>query len=114
MPGLYLALILFFTGCLMLCDWRWKLVLWKNLVPSLIVIAFAWVLLLIWDLFGIAFGAFAQGSGPWFIGVDVAPELPLEELFFLAFLCYLTLLLYSAFAKIMHRIDRDRAGQEEA
>ena len=38
-----------------------------------------------------------------FTGIDVAPELPLEELFFLAFLSYLTIVLWVAATRVLER-----------
>ena len=42
-----------------------------------------------WDAVGIATGVFVKGDSPIFVGILLAPELPLEEPFFLAFLSYL-------------------------
>lgn len=112
MPGLYLALILFFMACIILCDWRFKLALWWRPARTLVLWVFGWVLLLVWDFAGIAGGAFIKGDGPWFTGIDVAPELPLEELFFLAFLTYLTLVIYGAFERLFAL--RDARSDEQA
>ena len=49
-----------------------------------------------WDAVGIATGVFVKGDSPIFVGILLAPELPLEEPFFLAFLCYLAVVLWSA------------------
>ncbi len=46
---------------------------------------------LAWDAVGIATGVFVKGDSPLLLGIDIAPQLPLEEPFFLAFLSYLAL-----------------------
>lgn len=100
MPGLYLAAILVSAAGIAICDWRWRLALWRRPRRTLIALAIGWVFLLAWDLVGIATGVFVKGEGPWFLGIDVLPHLPLEELFFLAFLTYLTLVLIAAFERM--------------
>ena len=46
---------------------------------------------LLWDALGIVTGTFFRGESPYMTGVDLAPEMPLEEPVFLFFLTYLTL-----------------------
>ena len=62
-------------------------------------IAIAVVLFLLWDLAGIALGIFFRGDAPHLSGLLLAPELPLEELFFLILLSYNALLVYLGFAR---------------
>jgi lycopene cyclase domain-containing protein len=57
------------------------------------------VVFLIWDLVGIALGIFFRGSGPYLTGITIAPELPIEEVFFLTLLSYTILIAYLGFAK---------------
>ena len=56
-------------------------------------------LFLVWDLVGIALGIFFRGDAPHLSGLLLAPELPLEELFFLILLSYNALLAYLGFAR---------------
>ena len=42
-----------------------------------------------------ALGVFFRGNAGLLTGLQFAPELPLEELFFLALLCYLTMNVYA-------------------
>ena len=53
----------------------------------------------LWDLAGIGLGIFFRGEPGLLTGVQLAPELPLEELFFLALLCYLTMNAYGVAAR---------------
>ena len=47
---------------------------------------------LLWDGIGLVLGIFARGDSPHMTGLLLAPELPVEEAFFLALLCYTALL----------------------
>lgn len=49
---------------------------------------------LVWDVLGISLGIFFSGGSPYTLPYMVAPELPVEEFFFLFLLCYITLLIY--------------------
>jgi len=49
-------------------------------------------------------------EAPISTGILVAPELPLEELFFLAFLCYLTMILITGSRRLLDR----RVGQRSS
>jgi lycopene cyclase domain-containing protein len=113
MPGLYLAAILTSTAGVLVCDARWKLALWDRPARTGILLAVGWVFLLAWDIAGITAGVFVRGTGPWFLGIDIAPHLPVEELVFLAFLTYLALVLFAVFARVLphRRDDRDRAAE---
>ena len=44
-----------------------------------------------WDDMGIRQGIFFRGSGQWMTGLQLFPEYPIEELFFLILLNYLAL-----------------------
>ncbi|MDN6647329.1 MAG: lycopene cyclase domain-containing protein, partial [Corynebacterium flavescens] len=48
----------------------------------------------------IATGTFFRGGSPYMTGIELAPELPVEEPIFLFFLSYLTLNLISAFRRL--------------
>ncbi len=43
------------------------------------------------EMFGIGLGIFFRGETQFMTGILIAPELPLEEVFFLTLLCYLTM-----------------------
>ena len=50
---------------------------------------------------GIATGTFFRGDSPFMTGVELAPEMPLEEPIFLFFLTYLTLNVTSGARKVV-------------
>ncbi|KAE8763167.1 lycopene cyclase domain-containing protein [Georgenia thermotolerans] len=90
---LYLATLLAALGCLALLDRRWRLVLWADARRGAVVVAVGTALFLLWDVAAISAGFYERGGSAGMTGVLLAPELPLEELFFIVFLCYLTLVL---------------------
>lgn len=97
MSLLYLvALAIALTGMVML-DRRFGLFFWKAWKRALAVLLIGVAFFVAWDLAGIGLGIFFRGETDFMTGLQVAPELPVEELFFLALLCYLTMNLYGAF-----------------
>ena len=103
MSLLYLACLLLSLGAMVLLDARFRLVFWRNARRATIVLAVGLLFFLAWDAAGIALGVFARGGSPYMTGVEVAPELPLEEIFFLLFLCYLSLVLIFGAREILAR-----------
>ncbi|WP_213815322.1 lycopene cyclase domain-containing protein [Glaciihabitans sp. dw_435] len=94
MPVLYLvALAIALTGMVML-DRRFRLFFWRDARRATIVLVAGVVFFLVWDLLGIGLGIFFRGETAFMTGLQLAPELPLEEIFFLALLCYLTMNVY--------------------
>jgi lycopene cyclase domain-containing protein len=65
---------------------------WRSVVSVAVGVA----VFSVWDVVGIRSGVFFQGPGPYQSGAMVAPEFPVEELFFLTLLCYTSLLSYLA------------------
>ena len=100
---LYLvALGIALTGMVML-DRRFGLFFWNDARRASIVLAVGIVFFVVWDLFGIGLGIFFRGETDFMTGLQVAPELPVEELFFLALLCYLTMNAYAAAGMLQRR-----------
>jgi len=98
---LYLAaLLVALTGMVML-DRRFRLYFWADARRAAIVTVVGVVFFVVWDLFGIGLGIFFRGETAFMTGLQVAPELPLEELFFLALLVYVTMNLYGAFGRLL-------------
>jgi hypothetical protein len=65
---------------------------------------------LAWDLAGIGLGIFFRGETSFMTGVQLAPELPIEELFFLVLLCYLSMNAYAAAGVLANRSKVSRAS----
>ena len=107
----YLATLALGSGCMGLVDRRWRLVLWSDAPRALAVIGAGLVLFLAWDVTALRLGLYHRGESAGMTGVEVAPDLPLEEIFFILFLCYLTLVLH----RLVHRMllrepARDRSS----
>jgi lycopene cyclase domain-containing protein len=105
-PGLYLLAILVSAGGIAVIDARWRLAAWRAPWRTAAAVAAGVLFFLAWDAVGIANEVFLKGDSPLFLGIDVAPDLPLEELFFLSFLCYLTIVVWSAAMRFLSRGDR--------
>lgn len=90
----YLGAILFsFFGMLML-DRRFTLAFFNDWRRTALTLSAGLFVFILWDLLGIHLGIFFDGGSPLTTGLMVAPELPIEELFFLTFLCYFALIVY--------------------
>ena len=109
---LYLAaLAIALTGMVAL-DRRFRLFFWQDARRAAIVLVVGLVFFLAWDVAGIGLGIFFRGETDFMTGLQVAPELPLEEIFFLTLLCYLTMNLYGALTRVLAR-NRPRVGERE-
>lgn len=91
MSAAYLLALLAALGAMVLLDRRFRLFFWLAPRRAAAVLCVGLAFFLAWDLLGIGFGIFYRGDTNLLTGLQLAPELPLEELFFLAFLCYLTM-----------------------
>ena len=100
---LYLvALGIALTGMVML-DRRFGLFFWRDARRASVVLLVGVAFFVVWDLFGIGLGIFFRGETDFMTGLQVAPELPVEELFFLTLLCYLTMNAYGAAVRWLRR-----------
>jgi lycopene cyclase domain-containing protein len=92
--ALYGASLLGATCCMALLDARFRLVLWRSPRRSAAVLAAGIAFFLLWDVVAIALGFYHRGESEAMTGLMLAPELPVEELLFITFLSYLTLVLH--------------------
>lgn len=93
MSVVYLLVLLASIGCMVMLDHRFSLFFWRDARRATLVLLAGLVFFVLWDLSGIGLGIFYRGETAFMTGLVVAPELPVEELFFLGFLCYLTMVL---------------------
>ncbi|NBU23527.1 MAG: lycopene cyclase domain-containing protein [Actinobacteria bacterium] len=98
-PYLYLIALIFSIVGVGLLDWTHKLALFVDARATVISVAISVGVFLTWDVIGIINGIFFRGDAPHLSGILLAPELPLEELFFLVLLSYNTLIAYRWAAK---------------
>lgn len=111
MSLLYLGALLVSLAGMVVLDLRFRLFFAVAPVRAAIVMVLGIAFFLVWDVAGIGAGIFFRGNPGLLIGVLIAPELPLEELFFLALLCYLTMNLYGWLrSAAQRRISKPGAG----
>ena len=103
MPGAYLLAILLSAAGIAALDARFRLAFWHDARRTLIAVLVGTAFFLVWDAAGIATGVFVKGGSVLLVGIQLAPELPLEEPFFLAFLCYLALVVHGAALRLGRR-----------
>jgi len=105
-----LALAVALTGMVVL-DRRFRLFFWQDARRAAIVLVVGVLFFLVWDVAGINLGIFFRGETDFMTGLQVAPELPLEEIFFLTLLCYLTMNLYSGLGRVVARFNSARTSE---
>lgn len=101
----YLGALLVSLGGLAVLDRRFQLALWSDWRRTLACLSIGVVLFLAWDVAGIALGIFARGENSYMTGLLLAPELPVEEAFFLLLLCYNSLLVWRALDRRARRTN---------
>lgn len=94
MNWLYLAAIIFSFVGIMTLDWRHRLACWCDSRRTIMTVLIATVVFVAWDICGISLGIFRSGHSPYMSGIYLFPEFPLEELVFLLFLNYFSLIVY--------------------
>ena len=90
----YLGLLLFSLAGLGLLDWHRRLAVFADAGRALLSIGIAVVFFLAWDAAGIGLGIFSRGDVSYMTGVELWPEMPVEEPVFLVLLTYVTLVLW--------------------
>ncbi|MGM7696854.1 lycopene cyclase domain-containing protein [Microbacterium sp. A84] len=105
MSGVYAASLLVSAACLVLLDLRFALVFRRSPLLGGAVLVIGVVFFIAWDAVGIGLGVFRHLDSRWATGILLAPEFPVEELLFLGFLCYLTLILLSGWQRWRERED---------
>ena len=104
----YLAALLVSAAGVLIIDRRFRLFCWRSPARAAAVLATGTAFFLAWDLAGIGLGVFFHGGGRYMTGLMLAPELPVEELVFLLFLCELTMVLVIGAQRVLGRADGAR------
>lgn len=105
MSFLYLAALLVALAGMVVLDRRFRLFFWRSAWRAATVLAVGLAFFLVWDLQGIRLGIFFRGETTFMTGWQLAPQLPLEEPFFLLLLCYLAMNFYGY---IVRRVEAAR------
>ena len=90
-------------------DARWRLALFRDPRRAIGAVALTALVLLAIDLACIATGNFRLGASPWMTGFEVLPHLPIEELGFILFLAYCSLVALTGAERILGA--RRRVGE---
>jgi lycopene cyclase domain-containing protein len=88
---LYLAALLVSLTGMVVLDRRFHLFFWRDARRAAIVLPVGVLFFLVWDVVGVTTGVFFRGQTAFMTGLQVWPEIPLEEVFFLTLLCYVTM-----------------------
>ena len=100
----YLLVLVALLGCMALLDARFRLFFFHRPGRAAVVMAAGVAYFSAWDAWAIAEGIFLHRDSPLMTGIMLGEQFPLEEAFFLAFLCYQTMILFAgALAWFRHR-----------
>ncbi|WP_101523788.1 lycopene cyclase domain-containing protein [Nocardioides houyundeii] len=105
MSLLYLGFVVLSTLCMGLVDRRWSLFLFARPRLAAVVVGLGVAFFIAWDLVAIELGMYVRGDSPAMTGLEVLPELPVEEIFFIIFLCYITMVLHSLLLRAPWRAE---------
>lgn len=100
---IYLLVLVALLGCMCLIDARYKLFFFDRPAAAGLVLLAGLVYFLAWDIWAIAEGIFLHLPSPLMTGIMVADQLPLEEVFFLAFLCYQSMIIFAGARRLLAR-----------
>ncbi|WP_306231667.1 lycopene cyclase domain-containing protein [Agrococcus beijingensis] len=101
MTLVYLGVLLLSAIGTGLLDLRWRLALFRDAPRTAIAVLGTAAVLLLIDLAGIATGNFKLGASPWMTGFELLPHLPIEELVFITFLAYVSLVAYAGAERLL-------------
>lgn len=107
----YLLALLVSAAGMAVLDRRWRLVMWRAPRSAAVVVLLGTAFFLVWDLVAIGLGIFRHGDSAHMTGVLLAPELPLEEPVFLAFLCYTALVLFAGAERVLEQVQERRRNR---
>ncbi|WP_375401122.1 lycopene cyclase domain-containing protein [uncultured Amnibacterium sp.] len=105
MNGLYLVGLLVGIAGVTVLDLRYRLFFGADPLRAAVVLVVGVAGFLVWDTAGIHLGIFFEGNRSLITGVQLGPQLPLEELFFLILLCATTMTVFGAAARLLARAD---------
>lgn len=104
MEWLYLISLCVGIAGMAIIDWRYKLAFWRAPKRAAATISLSVLVFILWDFFGIFLGIFHHGNSPYSLPFTLAPEFPIEEVFFLILLSYCTLVIYTGVSSWRSRI----------
>ncbi|MDZ4233232.1 MAG: lycopene cyclase domain-containing protein [Dietzia sp.] len=109
-PSYLLVQVVSFAGILVI-DHRWKLAAFRAPAAAALAVTASVALLLTWDVLGVRSGVFFRGQTDFMTGLLVAPEIPVEEVVFLAFLSHLALVCAAGVSRAVDHARDSRAAR---
>lgn len=103
MSWLYLGGLLVSIAGLLVVDRRFRLFLFAAPLRAGLVLLIGVGGFLAWDLLGIGAGVFFEGNRALLVGLDLAPQLPVEEVAFLVLLCETTMVAAGLARRLLDR-----------
>lgn len=89
---IYLGILLFLLACMALLDARFTLFVFAAPLRALLCLAAGTGFFVLWDVLAIERGIFVHKESELMTGIMVGEQFPLEEVFFLVFLCYCSMI----------------------
>ena len=99
----YLAGLIFSLVGLGLLDWRFRTAFTVNKKAAAFAVMIPTIFFILWDVTGITMGIFFRGDSSHLTGLMLAPEFPIEELFFLLLLNYTALTLFTTVSRVIKK-----------
>ena len=99
----YLSGLIFSLVGLGLLDWRFRTAFTINKKAAAFAILIPTIFFILWDVAGIAMGIFFREDTSHLTGIVLAPEFPIEELFFLLLLNYTALTLFTTVSRVIKK-----------
>jgi lycopene cyclase domain-containing protein len=91
---LYLVALALALAAMVALDFRFRLFFFRDARRASVVLIAGVLFFVAWDFAGIGLGIFFRGETVFLSGIQLVPEFPLEELFFLTLLCYVAMILF--------------------
>lgn len=104
---IYLGILLVLLACMGLLDAKGKLLVFRHPVRGLLALGLGTGFFIIWDVLAIKQGIFLHKESELMTGIMVGDQFPLEELFFLFFLCYCAMIAFTGLPVLL-RVLQDR------
>ena len=112
----YLGSIVATIGCMAIMDHRWRLFFWADARRAVPVLLVGTAFFVTWDTVALSLGYYERAGSPYLTGIEIAGLLPLEEVFFSAFLPYITMVLHALATRWLSRPkaepSRPKAGED--
>ncbi|MHA6967321.1 lycopene cyclase domain-containing protein [Glutamicibacter bergerei] len=106
---IYLLILLGLLTCMALLDARFKLFIFAKPLAALLSLILGTAFFLLWDVLAISQGIFLHRDSHLMTGIMVSEQLPLEEVFFLIFLCYSTMVVVTGLPVVRRTLRRNKA-----